>query len=118
MSHPDWTTGFLAALEQSPNVSAACRAVGIGRRTAYDRRESDPEFARDWDDALQTAVDDLVGKTWKRADESDTLAIFLLKCHRPQVYGDRSKVELSGPDGGPMEFRKAAENVYGPDDGG
>lgn len=110
----EWAPRFLVALAEGPNVSAACRAVGIGRSTAYDHRRQDAEFARGWDDALDQGVDELVGECYRRArhgverpvyqggakvgtvtEYSDTLAIFLLKSHRPEVYGDRSKVDVT-----------------------
>ena len=36
---------------------------------------------------------------------SDTLMVLLLKAHRPAKYRERSSMELSGPDGGPIESR-------------
>jgi hypothetical protein len=105
----DWAPTFLAALAKSPNVTGACRKAGIGRRTAYDRRGSDAEFAAAWDDAIEQSTDDLVGEMYRRAKEgvekpvyfqgapcgtvreySDAMAIFLTKCHRREVYGDRT----------------------------
>lgn len=35
---------------------------------------------------------------------SDTLAIFLLKAHAPEKYRENSKVQLSGPNDGPIEL--------------
>lgn len=86
---PDWTGPFLAALAASPNVSGACAAAGISRPTAYDLRRSNAEFADAWQAAIDMGVDDLEGVAFQRAREgSDTLLIFLLKCHRPAVYRD------------------------------
>ncbi len=51
--HWDWPPLFLEALAASGLIRASARAVGIGRRTAYDRRDRDPEFAAAWDAALQ-----------------------------------------------------------------
>jgi|GEM_PF-2437650 len=39
---------FLVALRGGEGVLAACRAVGISNRTAYNHRRDDPEFARQW----------------------------------------------------------------------
>src|SRR5579872_5816316 len=49
----DWAPLFLAALERSGMVRASARACGVGRRTVYDRRERDPDFAAAWDAALE-----------------------------------------------------------------
>jgi len=85
-----WKDAFLKALETSPNVRRAARLVGIGRQTAYDEKAADPAFARSWDEAIQGAVDDVEEAAFNRAGlESDTLAIFLLKCHRPEVYAEK-----------------------------
>lgn len=35
---------------------------------------------------------------------SDTLAIFLLKAHDPAKYRENTRMELTGADGGPVEF--------------
>lgn len=88
----NWKAAFLKELEISPNVRRAARASGIGRRTAYDARESDPEFKAAWDDAIAGAVDDVEEEGFKRARiESDVLTIFLLKCHRPERYADKKQ---------------------------
>lgn len=131
---PEWATDFLASLCEVPNVAEACRRAGVTRQAAYQRRDHDPDFAAAWDDALDQSTDALVGEAYRRAREgveepvfyqgeecgrvrrySDTLAIFLLKSHRPKTYGDRSKVEHSGPEGGaiPISVEAAIEKVYG-----
>jgi hypothetical protein len=102
---------FLETLRLSCNVSAAARAAGIGRATAYQWRESDPEFAAQWKDAEDEAVDNLEQVAWERATDggSDRMMEILLKGHRPEKYaktviaGDREnplthehRVDLSG----------------------
>jgi hypothetical protein len=135
-----WVPKFLEALAASPNVTEACRLAGVKRRTAYALKERNAEFAAAWEDALEQSTDDLVGEAWRRArvgtdkpvfyqgDEcgrireySDTLTIFLLKAHRPHVYGDKNKLEVSGPGGGPLQLEllsSALSKVYGTPDGG
>lgn len=39
---------------------------------------------------------------------SDTLAIFLLKAHNPDKYRENSKVQLTGPDDGPVQVEHKA----------
>jgi hypothetical protein len=51
--HWDWPPLFLEALAASGLIRASARAVGIGRRTTYDKRERDPEFAAAWDAAVE-----------------------------------------------------------------
>ena len=50
--HWDWAPVFLLALERSGLIRPSARACGVGRRTVYDRRASDPEFAARWDAVL------------------------------------------------------------------
>lgn len=105
-----WVQEFLKALAESPNVSAACHRAGIARQFAYKVKDEDPAFSAAWDDALEQSTDALVGEAYRRArdgtakpvfykgDEcgvikeySDTLTIFLLKAHRPDVYRDNTE---------------------------
>lgn len=48
---------FIGALAAGRDVSKACAAVGLSRQAAYVLRRRDPAFARDWQEALQTAHD-------------------------------------------------------------
>lgn len=133
----DWKPDFLAALAESPNVSAAAKAARVSRVTVYAHRKGDPAFAEAWDDALNQSTDTLIGEMYRRAvhgvdkpvyqqgvqvgsvrEYSDTLAIFLAKSHRREVYGDKSQVEMSGPDGSaiPISIEQAISKVYGDSD--
>lgn len=113
---------FLEAFAKTGNVSEAAAAAGVGRRTVYDWRSEDEDFATRWDGAEQESHDRLEREAFRRAAEgtdkpvfqggqqvgtiheySDTLLIFLLKARRPAVYRDNHRVELTGADGGPME---------------
>jgi hypothetical protein len=108
-----WKAKFLASLRRMGNVSRALKAAGVGRQTAYDHRDRDPNFARQWAEALEQAADWLEREAWRRAvkgtdrpvfqqggrvgtvrDYSDTLLIHLLKAHKPEKYRDR--VEHTG----------------------
>lgn len=92
----DWRPAFLATLRKTANVRASCLAAGIERKTAYLSREKSAEFHEQWDDALAEAIDILEEAARKRALAiSDTLLIFLLKSHRPEVYRERIDLRLS-----------------------
>lgn len=110
-----WKATFLDVLRASPNVSAAARAAGVARQSAYEAREADPEFAAAWEDAIEESVDDLEAEAFRRArgvevpivnrqgelvghrvEASDPLAIFLLKAHRRAKYGTKIENEHSG----------------------
>lgn len=83
----EWRPVFLATLRNSGNVRAACEKAGIARKTAYDHKDRSPEFAAQWDEAIQEACDILEAAAFRRATaSSDTLLIFLLKANRPAKY--------------------------------
>lgn len=54
---------FLAALSQTCNVLAACRAVGVSAPGIYDHRDRWPDFARRWDRAIADGYDALTFAT-------------------------------------------------------
>lgn len=90
---PDWEDRFLTLLESTFSVAAAASGAGIDRGTAYKRREAHPDFRAKWEAALANAMDALEEAAYRRAREmSDTLAIFLLKTRRPDLYRDRQDV--------------------------
>ena len=89
-----WHSPFLRALAKTPSVTFAAKAAGVSRRTVYDHRERDEEFAAKWDDALNQSLDALEHEVYQRAVKGDAqLAMFILKAHRP-FYRDSSKLEV------------------------
>ena len=127
----NWKPVFLAELARTCNVTAAAKKAGIHRDTAYAARAdplaevADPEaeaFTRAWDTALEEGVDTLELEAHRRAFKgvlepagwyqgkaggkvrrySDTLAIFLLKAHRPEKYRENVHQELTGAGGAPL----------------
>lgn len=113
---------FLGELRKSPNVARAASVGGFSRTLAYYWRNLHVDFRDAWDAAIEESTDALVGESYRRAYEgtskpvfyqgvecgaiqefSDTLAIFLLKAHRRNVYGER--VALTGENGGPIETK-------------
>ena len=114
---------FLQTLRDTANVSAAARAANVNRRTVYVWRDETPEFAADWDEALEEATDTLEAEARRRAlkgvakpvfykgeacgtvqEYSDTLMTLLLKAHRPEKYKERTASEFTGPGGAPLSF--------------
>ena len=106
---------FLDTLRDTCTIAKAVRAIGISRRQAYDLRSADPEFASGWENALDEGVDGLEFEAQRRAFEgtddpvyqggalvghirkySDTLAMFLLKAHRPERFRERTEVKHTG----------------------
>lgn len=69
-----WTktrrAAFLAELAQSCNVARAHAAAGMGRGSAYLLRRRDPEFAAQWQQALEAGYERLEMALLRRAREA------------------------------------------------
>lgn len=82
-----WQKAFLAALEQNGSVTASAEAAHMGRSMVYKHKRTDPEFSRQWDEAIEQAADTLEDEARRRAFAgSDVLLMFLLKGIRPQKW--------------------------------
>ena len=57
---------FLAALRKGGGLSDAARRAGVSRTTVYKHQESDRQFARQCDLAMQMACTDLELHAWER----------------------------------------------------
>lgn len=107
-SSGDWKPAFLETLRETGNVKFSCRQAGIARSKVYDARDKDEAFRQAWTDALNEALDQLEGVAFERARESsDTLLIFLLKSHRPERYMEKTRSEITGKDGEPINLTLA-----------
>ena len=109
-----WRGVFIDRLKATGNVTLAATGAGVSRQQAYRTRNRNKTFRRQWDEALEQAVDLLDGEARRRATGmkrdiyhagvvvgvenvySDALLMFLLRAHRPHLYRDNAKVEHSG----------------------
>lgn len=106
---------FLERLAETASVTAAATATKISRKTWYQHRNSDKDFAESWEAALDTGTDALEDEAVRRAHEgvlkpvfhggkqvgeireySDTLLMFSLKARRPEKYRERVDNRVSG----------------------
>ena len=62
-------SAVLAALAETGVVTSACRAAGVDRSTVFRWRQDDPEFAAEWEDALEQAADRFESEAIRRAVE-------------------------------------------------
>ena len=115
---------FLDVFAQTGLVGVSCRAANVSAQTVQEWRKKWPAFDQACDEASEEAVDIVeqaarsravhgvrrlkfdgrgnplldpeTGKPYEERDYSDDLAKFLLRGRRPEVFGDKSKVEVSG----------------------
>lgn len=107
---PQKQRAFIGTLADTGSVREAARSVGMSASSAYQLRRSPggEAFAHAWDSAIQQAAHALVDDAFERAfhgsDEpvygrdgrvvglrrrkSDAMAMFLLRKHFPERYGD------------------------------
>src|SRR5690348_2914016 len=86
---------FIDTLAAQGTVSHAAQAAGVSRMTAYRWRQDDREFASQWDEAMENAVDAVESALYQKAIAGETVPmIFYLKAHRP-IYRDRVTINLA-----------------------
>lgn len=107
---------FLARLSETANVSRSARDAGMSSSALYRHRALHAGFAKQWDDAIDAAMDELEDALIHRAKHgverpvyfggkqvgtvrnySDALGMFLLKAKRPEVY-NRLKAPMDGAE--------------------
>ena len=119
---------FLDHLAQGWTVTKAAAAADLGQVTPYRWRQADPEFARDWELAVEAGTDRLEDEAYRRAVEgveetayyngqpvgvvrrySDNLLTLLLRGRRPHKYRERSATEFSF--GGPLAPDRGGKEI-------
>lgn len=104
-----WRRVFLAELAATSNVAASARAAGISTAKAYDARRTDPEFYREWREALCEGYDLLEMNLLHRLREGEikpasgakrgtrvfdnATALRLLVVHRDSAQRQRAVIE-------------------------
>ncbi len=107
---PQKLNPFLPPLGRTGSIPPVAARAGLPRRQLYKRRAAAEAFAARWDEALQLGIDRLQDDAMRRAlhgtprgvfrngqqvgsvqQFDNRLLQFLLKAHRPEVYGERGK---------------------------
>ena len=89
---------FLAALElELSNITAACKASGVGRRNIYRWIETDPAFKKAIEDVEELTFDFVEGKLMTEIKTGNTaVMIFFAKTKmKRRGYIERSEVAVS-----------------------
>ena len=106
---------FFHHLGRTGSVTVAANRAQLRRSTLYERRQDDEEFAERWaraldlgverlqDNAMNRALNGTPKPIWRNGQEvgsvrqfDNRLLQFLLKAHRPDLYGDRGKAAAPG----------------------
>lgn len=97
---------LIAQLKASQyNVSKACEAVNISRRTYYTWIEEDPELAERVEEIKERTTDTVESALFRNAiDGHVTAQIFWLKNKRPDLWSDRKEIAHSGLLANPLEL--------------
>ena len=100
---------FMTAISLGASNSSAAVAAGVPRKTFMRWIEQDPELQEEFEASFEGATDMLEDIAWNRAGDptrrSDHLIQFLLAARRPWRYGQQRRLELTGPNGGPVQQR-------------
>lgn len=107
---------WLAAYAEHGTVTAACKAIGISRDTAYRHRKEDEEFRAAWEKEEQ-AVTELLEKTlvevaldFSHRGQVRALDI-ALKARRPSVYRESVNVKHGGKVGVAVEVEETVNEA-------
>lgn len=94
----DWPK-FIESLSAMPVVAHACRAAGLNRSSAFTRRTTHPEFAAEWDAAIEHGLDgvelvmhQLALGTYVQADPeaeppNPEMIKLVMRARRRELYG-------------------------------
>ena len=118
---------FLDLVAKGRSIKSACAAIERDNGVLYAMRKRDPEFERQWAEAVETSVQALEERMQRHADEGwdevmeefdaegnlkrrtvnhrwqPAPAIFMLKARKPDVYRDNATVQVTGADGGAVQ---------------
>jgi very-short-patch-repair endonuclease len=90
----DWRDRFLAVLSDTGIVREACIAASISRKTAYQHKAIDSDFATAWKLALQDAADAALAIYRRRGiQQSDRAMEFFIKSRDPEAFGQPGQLD-------------------------
>lgn len=92
-------------IAQAKNMQIAAQYAGVPYRTVSTWRARDPVFLAMLEQAAELRTQALEQEAWRRAFAgSDRLMEFMLRAARPAVYRETRTLELTGPNGSPLEL--------------
>ena len=105
-NRPSWCQPFLEEMRMVPVVTTAAKKVGMSRRGVYAYAEDHPDFKEEWQEAEETAFDQLEAVMWATALKGKGgdhyLMWKMLASRRPERWSSTGKIEVTGKGGGPL----------------
>jgi hypothetical protein len=90
---------FLEALRaHAGNITTACEAANIGRRTVYDWRSNDPDFQRAVEDVTESVYDFVESKIMEQIGEGNTAVLIFFAKTKMKARGYIERQEISVSD--------------------
>jgi hypothetical protein len=91
-----WRPRFLAALSVTHSPRLSSDYAGVQHQTAYNHRKLDPEFARQWEDAQDHAIELLHARTFQRALEGDLEPVYYMGVPVGYIrkFSDKLQIEM------------------------
>lgn len=121
---------FVVRLVENPSITAACKSLGISKPAINAHCFRYPLFSLLVKEAIATIREKIEDAAYERAvlgvekgiwwqgervgeerQFSDQLLITLLKANMPEKYNRPQGLEVSGPDGGPIELDDAKQRL-------
>jgi hypothetical protein len=88
---------FLVFLAQGKWPKTAARLAGISRAAVFGWKKDDEQFAADWHDAIEGAMDELEKRTFQAGlTDSPSDRQFMLKHRRKDIYGGTDPGQRGG----------------------
>ena len=91
---------FILAISEGATASRAADIAGVSRRTPYNHKRVDPQFAAAWAEAERRQLDGVEEALYRLGTESKNIAamIFWLKNRAPDRWKDRQDLHVSKVD--------------------
>lgn len=98
---------LLAGVAEGVSLRRLCGSLGVPENQVYDRRANDPEFAKQWSEALLKFERGRLGAIRDRARDEWKAQAWLLERRWPDEYGQRKPGSLT-PDQVTAYLRRVA----------
>lgn len=104
---------FLSAFrEKLGNISQACEAAKVGRRTYYEWIEADAKFAIEVEDTNEAIIDWGEDRLKARMKAGDTTAIIFYLKTKGKKRGYVERQEVTGAEGRPLNEKLIVEVIH------